>query len=87
MFILKYGSNQLYGGHDDAFAIILGGHNPNIRLLGISTTAGLCEFFSTPQLILGNQTIEKTTINALNVTSVSGLEHISYFLLCLIAYL
>jgi len=41
-------------GHDDAIAILLAGSNPNINLLGISVVAG-------------NQTIEKTAQNALNV--------------------
>jgi len=41
-------------GHDDAIAIMLAGKSPSIDLLGIS-------------VISGNQTIEKTTINALNV--------------------
>jgi len=50
-------------GHDDAFAIILAGHNEHIKLLGVSTAAG-------------NQTIDKTTRNALKVLSVCGLDHI-----------
>jgi len=50
-------------GHDDAFAILLAGHNPRINLLGISTVAG-------------NQTVEKTTNNAQRITSVGGLSHI-----------
>jgi ribosylpyrimidine nucleosidase len=41
-------------GHDDAIAIMLAGRSPAVDLLGIS-------------VIAGNQTIEKTTINALNV--------------------
>eukprot|EP01132_Coremiostelium_polycephalum_P000962 gene962-1225_t len=44
-------------GHDDAFAIMLAAHNPNINLLGISTVAG-------------NQTVEKTTNNALRVLEI-----------------
>jgi inosine-uridine nucleoside N-ribohydrolase len=44
-------------------AIILAGHHPDIHLLGISTTSG-------------NQTVEKTTANALKMLTVSGLEHI-----------
>lgn len=40
-------------GHDDAVAILMAAKNPNIELLGITVVAG-------------NQTIEKTTINALN---------------------
>jgi len=50
-------------GHDDAFAIMLAGHNPKLRLLGIST-------------IMGNQTVEKTTDNALRVIELAGLRHI-----------
>lgn len=50
-------------GHDDAFAIMLAGHNPSLHLLGISTAAG-------------NQTLEKTTTNALKVLDISGLDHI-----------
>jgi len=50
-------------GHYDALAIILAGHSSNIELLGISTVAG-------------NQTLEKTTENALKILSVSGLQNI-----------
>eukprot|EP00455_Lapot_gusevi_P048370 TRINITY_DN6671_c0_g1_i1.p1 TRINITY_DN6671_c0_g1~~TRINITY_DN6671_c0_g1_i1.p1 ORF type:complete len:361 (-),score=105.99 TRINITY_DN6671_c0_g1_i1:39-1121(-) len=46
-------------GHDDAFAIMLASHSEEIELVGISTTAG-------------NQTIERTTTNALNVLNVIG---------------
>ena len=48
-------------GHDDAVAILLAGANPNINLLGISVVAG-------------NQTIEKTARNALNVATYLGLN-------------
>ena len=48
-------------GHDDAIAILLAGSNPNINLLGISVVAG-------------NQTIEKTARNALNVATYLGLD-------------
>lgn len=41
-------------GHDDAVAILMAGIHPSIKLLGITTVAG-------------NQTLNKTTINALNV--------------------
>lgn len=41
-------------GHDDAIAIVLAGNNPKINLLGITVVAG-------------NQTIEKTVNNTLNV--------------------
>lgn len=48
-------------GHDDAVAILMAGAHPKIDLLGITTVAG-------------NQTIEKTTLNALNVTEYLGLD-------------
>lgn len=41
-------------GHDDAVAIILAGKNPSIEILGIT-------------VVSGNQTLEKTAVNALNV--------------------
>ncbi len=41
-------------GHDDAFAILLAGNNPQIDLLGITVASG-------------NQTLEKTGKNALNL--------------------
>lgn len=50
-------------GHDDAFAIMLAGHNPNLELIGIST-------------VHGNQSVKKTTSNALKTLSVSGLTKI-----------
>jgi purine nucleosidase/pyrimidine-specific ribonucleoside hydrolase len=46
-------------GHDDALAILLCLASPGVNLLGISTVAG-------------NQTVEKTTQNALNVLYVAG---------------
>lgn len=48
-------------GHDDAVAIMLAGKHPQIDLLGITVVAG-------------NQTLEKTTINALNVCQYLGLD-------------
>ncbi len=48
-------------GHDDAIAILLAGSNPNLNLLGISVVAG-------------NQTIEKTARNALNVATYLGID-------------
>ena len=48
-------------GHDDAVAILLVGNNPKLNLLGISVVAG-------------NQTIEKTARNALNVASYLGID-------------
>lgn len=47
-------------GHDDSFAIILAAYSSRIKLIGISTVAG-------------NQTIEKTTDNALSVMNIVGL--------------
>lgn len=48
-------------GHDDAIAIILAGKNPNIELLGITVESG-------------NQTLEKTGKNALNLCQYLGLD-------------
>ena len=48
-------------GHDDAIAILLAGNNPQFNLLGISVVAG-------------NQTIEKTAKNALNVATYLGID-------------
>lgn len=50
-------------GHDDAMAIILAGYNPKIKLLGIST-------------VCGNQTADKTTINALRTLELAGIKNI-----------
>jgi inosine-uridine nucleoside N-ribohydrolase len=46
-------------GHDDAIAILLACHSPSVRLIGIST-------------LHGNQTVDKTTHNALRMLSVAG---------------
>ena len=48
-------------GHDDAAAIMLAGSSEVIDLLGITVVAG-------------NQTLEKTTRNALNVVQWLGLD-------------
>ena len=48
-------------GHDDAIAIMLAAKNENIDLLGIT-------------VVSGNQSIEKTTRNALNVCEYLGLD-------------
>lgn len=48
-------------GHDDAIAITLAGSSPAIEVLGIT-------------IVAGNQTLEKTTINALNVCQHLGLD-------------
>ncbi len=47
-------------GHDDAIAILLAGHHPQIDLLAVTTVAG-------------NQAAEKTVQNALKVCSFAGL--------------
>lgn len=48
-------------GHDDAIAILLAGANPGIELVGITTVAG-------------NAEVEKTTVNALKVCEIAGLN-------------
>jgi ribosylpyrimidine nucleosidase len=48
-------------GHDDAIAILLAAKNPSIDLLGITVVAG-------------NQTLEKTLVNALNVCQFLSLD-------------
>ena len=48
-------------GHDDAVAITLAGINEKIDLLGITVVAG-------------NQTLEKTSVNALHVCQCLGLD-------------
>ena len=48
-------------GHDDAIAILLLGSKPYFNVLGVTTVSG-------------NQTIEKTTLNALNVIDFLGLD-------------
>ena len=53
-------------GHDDALAIILAGHSSSIDLLGISTVAG-------------NQSVDKTTLNAAKVLAVSGIRNIKVY--------
>lgn len=50
-------------GHDDAVAILLAGHHPEIDLLAITTVSG-------------NQTVDKTTHNALKVCSLANLRTI-----------
>ena len=48
-------------GHDDAMAILLAQGNPAIELLAITTVAG-------------NQTVDKTSLNARRVCSVAGIH-------------
>ena len=50
-------------GHDDAIAILLAAHHPDIELVAITTVAG-------------NQSIEKTTLNALKVCSLAGIRNV-----------
>jgi inosine-uridine nucleoside N-ribohydrolase len=50
-------------GHDDAIAILLAAHHPEIDLLAITTVAG-------------NQSVEKTTRNALKVCSLANIRHV-----------
>ena len=46
-------------GHDDAIALLLALGSPELELLGVTTT-------------YGNQTLEKTTANALRVLELAG---------------
>ncbi|MFG3495905.1 nucleoside hydrolase [Streptomyces sp. NPDC047928] len=48
-------------GHDDAFAIMLAAAHPAVDLLAITTVAG-------------NQTVEKTTLNARRVCTAAGID-------------
>ena len=48
-------------GHDDAVAIMMAANHPSLELLGITVVAG-------------NQTLEKTTRNALHVCQHLGLD-------------
>ena len=50
-------------GHDDAIAILLAAHHPEIDLLAITTVAG-------------NQSLEKTTRNALKVCSLANIRDV-----------
>jgi inosine-uridine nucleoside N-ribohydrolase len=50
-------------GHDDAVALLLAAHHPEIELLAVTTVAG-------------NQSVDKTTRNALKVCSLANLHHI-----------
>ena len=50
-------------GHDDAIAILLAAHHPEIDLLAITTVAG-------------NQSVEKTTHNALKVCSLANIRQV-----------
>jgi len=50
-------------GHDDAIAILLAGHHPEIELLAITTVSG-------------NQSVDKTTHNALKVCSLANIRSV-----------
>lgn len=50
-------------GHDDAIAILLAAHHPEIELLAITTVAG-------------NQSVEKTTHNTLKVCSLANIRDV-----------
>jgi len=50
-------------GHDDAIASLVAAHHPDIELLAITTVAG-------------NQSIEKTTLNALKVCSLANIRSV-----------
>lgn len=50
-------------GHDDAFAILLAAANPAIELLAVTTVAG-------------NQTLDKTTLNARRIMTAAGISGI-----------
>ncbi len=50
-------------GHDDAIALLLAAHHPALELLAITTVAG-------------NQSIEKTTQNALKVCSLANIRNV-----------
>src|SRR5881275_1981963 len=51
-------------GHDDAIALLLALASPEVRVLGVSTVSG-------------NQTVEKTTANAIRVLDHVGRDDIS----------
>ncbi len=52
-------------GHDDAIALLLAWGNPEINLVGVTT-------------VMGNQTIEKVTRNALAVARVAGITGVPF---------
>ncbi|QAV71204.1 nucleoside hydrolase [Salinibacterium sp. UTAS2018] len=52
-------------GHDDAIALLLAHGNPEIELLGVTT-------------VMGNQTIEKVTRNALAIARVAGITDVPF---------
>ena len=56
-------------GHDDAIAILLALGSPDVELVAITTVAG-------------NQTLEKTTLNARRVCTVAGVHDVPIFAGC-----
>jgi inosine-uridine nucleoside N-ribohydrolase len=50
-------------GHDDAIALLLAAHHPDIELMAITTVAG-------------NQSVEKTTLNALKVCTLANIRNV-----------
>ena len=50
-------------GHDDALALLLAAGDPRVRLLGVTTVAG-------------NQTLDKTTRNALRILALAGVTDV-----------
>src|SRR5690242_7589444 len=50
-------------GHDDALALLLAAGDPRLRLLGVTTVAG-------------NQTLDKTTRNALKILALAGADDV-----------
>jgi inosine-uridine nucleoside N-ribohydrolase len=50
-------------GHDDAIALLLAAHHPNLELLAVTTVAG-------------NQSVEKTAYNARKICSLAHIHHI-----------
>lgn len=52
-------------GHDDAIALMLAHGNPNIELLAVTT-------------VVGNQTLEKVSHNALAVAEIANIRGIPF---------
>ena len=52
-------------GHDDAVALLLAHGNPDIELLAVTT-------------VVGNQTLEKVTRNALSVATIAGITGVPF---------
>ncbi|KAJ2488265.1 hypothetical protein IWW37_004945 [Coemansia sp. RSA 2050] len=53
-------------GHDDALAVILAAHHPDLKLLGISSVSG-------------NASVERTTANAIRVLQVAGIHGVKVY--------